>query len=128
MSFAAARKYRATQIESSSPGQLLLALYDGCIRFCRTAQAQIEAKDVAGKGQSISRAVAIIGELRGTLDHNTAPELCDQLDRLYVFFQEQLSLANVRMDAGLIVPVVKILGDLRNAWGTAVAEVEGSTP
>ncbi len=125
MSLAVARKYRAAQIESASPGQILLALYEGCIRFCRTAQAQIEAGDVAGKGQAISRAVAILGELRSTLDHDVAPELCDSLERLYVFFQQQLSLANIRMDAGAIAPVIRILGDLRDAWQTAIGEVEG---
>jgi flagellar secretion chaperone FliS len=126
MSLAVARKYRAAQIESASPGQILLALYDGCIRFCRAAQAQIEAGDVPGKGQSISRAVAILGELRSTLDHEVSPELCDSLERLYVFFQQQLSLANIRMDAGSIGPVVRILSDLRDAWQTAIGEVEGA--
>lgn len=127
MSLAVARKYRAAQIESASPGQILLALYDGCIRFCRAAQVHIEAGDVAAKGQAISRAVAILGELRSTLDHEVAPELCDSLERLYVFFQQQLSLANIRMDAGAIAPVVRILGDLRDAWGTAIGEVEGES-
>lgn len=125
MSVAVARKYRATQIESASPGQILLALYDGCLRLCRTAALQIEEGDVAAKGIAISRACAILGELRGTLDHKAAPELCDQLDRLYLYFQEQLSLANIRMDAGPIAPVLKIMGELRTAWGEAVGNVEG---
>ncbi len=125
MSVAAARKYRATQIESASPGQILLALYDGCLRFCKHAQQEIIAGDVAAKGIAISKAGAIIGELRGTLDHKVAPELCGQLDLLYVYFQEQLSLANIRMDPGPLVPVIKILGDLREAWGQAVGSVEG---
>ena len=122
--FTAARKYQSVQIESSSPPQLLLALYDGCIRFCKAAQIQIESGDVAGKGVSISKAVAILGELRSTLDHDTAPELCDSLERLYVFFQEQLSLANIKMDREIIDPVVTLLTDLRGAWGEAVAKVE----
>lgn len=126
MSVAAARKYRATQIESASPGQILLALYDGCLRFCRVAQQHIMAGDAAAKGIAISKAGAIIGELRGTLDHKVAPELCESLDRLYVYFQEQLTLANLRMDPGPLVPVIKILTDLREAWGQAVGSVEGS--
>ncbi|MFO0635122.1 MAG: flagellar export chaperone FliS [Nannocystaceae bacterium] len=126
MSLAAARKYKTTQIESASPGQILLALYDGCSRFCRAAQAQILAGDTAGKGVSISKACAILGELRGTLDHKVAPELCDQLDRLYLFFQEQLSLANIRMDAAAVTPVIKMLGELREAWGQAVGDAEGA--
>jgi flagellar protein FliS len=128
MSHAVARRYQAVQIESATPGQILIALYDGCVRFCRAAQMQIEAGDAAGKGQLISRAIAILGELRGTLDHKSAPELCDRLDRLYVFFQEQLSRANVEMNAGHIDPVIRLMGDLRSAWGDAVANVEGATP
>ncbi len=127
MSVAVARKYRATQIESASPGQILLALYDGCLRLCRTAQLHIEEGDVAAKGIAISRACAILGELRSTLDHKVAPELCDSLDRLYLFFQEQLSLANIRMDAAPIAPVVKIMSELRVAWGQAVGDVEGGS-
>jgi flagellar protein FliS len=121
---AVARRYQSVQLESSSPGQVLVAMYDGCIRFCRGAQVQIEAGDAAGKGKLISKAIAILGELRSTLDHNAAPELCDSLERLYVFFQEQLSLANLRMDARLIDPVVKILGDLRETWAEAIRSVE----
>lgn len=121
---ATARRYQAVQIESASPGQILLALYDGCIRFCRAAQVHIEAGDVAAKGKMISKAVAILGELRSTLDHNVAPELCESLEGLYVFFQEQLSLANIKMDGTLIDPVINLMNDLRNAWSEAVTEVE----
>lgn len=122
---ATARKYKAAQIESATPGQILLALYDGCIRFCRAAQIQIEAGDVAGKGKMVSKAVAILGELRSTLDHDVSPELCEQLERLYVFFQEQLSQANLNMDPAPIDPVINIMTDLRDAWKQAVSEVEG---
>jgi len=121
----AARKYQAVQIESASPGQILVALYDGCIRFCKTAKLHIEDGNVAAKGQQISKAVAILGELRSTLDHKVAPDLCAQLERLYVFFQEQLSQANMKMDATYIDPVVRMLTDLRDAWSQAVTEVEG---
>lgn len=121
---ATARRYQAVQIESASPGQILIALYDGCIRFCRAAQSHIEAGDVAEKGRMISKAVAIIGELRSTLDHSVAPELCDSLERLYVFFQEQLSMANIKMDPALIDPVVKLMSELRDAWVEAVRTTE----
>jgi len=125
MSYAAsARRYQAVQIESATPGQILIALYDGCIRFCRAAQTLIESGDLAGKGKMISKAVAILGELRSTLDHSVAPELCDSLDRLYLFFQEQLSLANIKLDPSYIDPVVRLMSDLREAWSQAVQEVE----
>src|SRR5690606_9537117 len=126
--YAAARKYQAVQIESASPGQILVALYDGCIRFCRGAQLRIEEGDTAGKGQLISKAIAILGELRSTLDHRIAPDLCQQLEQLYLFFQEQLSVANMTMDATYIDPVVRMMTDLRDAWSKAVNEVEAGGP
>lgn len=121
---AVARKYQAVQIESATPGQILVALYDGCIRFCRGAQLRIEEGDAAGKGTQISKALAILGELRSTLDHSVAPDFCDQLDRLYLFFQEQLTQANMKMDGSYIDPVVRMLTDLRDAWSKAVENVE----
>lgn len=121
---ASARRYQAAQIESATPGQILLALYDGCIRFCKAAQLHIQEGEVSEKGHKISKAVAILGELRSTLDHDQAPELCQSLDQLYIFFQEQLSTANIKMDATYIDPVIRIMGDLRDAWGQAVGEVE----
>lgn len=124
MSQLAARKYQAVHIESATPGQILLALYDGCIRFCKGAQMQIEAGDVAGKGKLISKAIAILGELRSTLDHAVAPELCESLENLYTFFQEQLSLANIKMDGSLIDPVIRIMTNLREAWEQAIRNVE----
>jgi flagellar protein FliS len=123
----AARKYQAASIESASRGQILIALYDGCIRYCRGARAQIDAGDIAGKGKLLSKAIAILGELRSTLDHEVAPELCGRLDQLYVFFQEQLSRANFQMDPAPIEPVVRMLGDLRDAWSQAVTQVEGAS-
>jgi flagellar protein FliS len=125
MTPAAARKYQAVSIESATRGQILIALYDGCIRYCRGARAQIDAGDVAGKGKLLGKAIAILGELRSTLDHQVAPELCERLDSLYVYFQEQLSRANFQMDPAPIDPVVRLLGDLRDAWAKAVSEVEG---
>lgn len=124
---AVARKYQAVQIESASPGQILIALYDGCIRFCKGAQLRIEENDPAGKGQLLSKAIAILGELRSTLDHTVAPDLCSQLERLYTFFQDQLSQANLNMDPTLIDPVIRMMTDLRDAWVKAVDEVERGT-
>lgn len=121
-----ARRYQAAQIESATPGQILLALYDGCIRFCKAAQLHIQEGEVSEKGIKISKAVAILGELRSTLDHEQSPELCESLDQLYIFFQEQLSTANLKMDATYIDPVVNILSDLRDAWAQAVREVEAA--
>ena len=84
MSFAVSQ-YRTNQVQTASPAQVIVQFYDGALRFIRQAGQRIAAQDYAGKGQQLSRAHAVVSELRANLDHTRAPELCAELDRLYVY-------------------------------------------
>ena len=67
-------RYKQNQVMLSSPGEILLALYDGAIRFARQARVAIENDDPAVKGEKIGSVMAILAELTATLDHEQAPE------------------------------------------------------
>jgi flagellar protein FliS len=121
---AVAREPHAVKTESATLGHVAVALYEGCVRCCKAAQEQIRAGETVAKGRSISKAITLVGELRRMIDHSIAPELCDSLERVYAFTHEQLSLANINKDADLITPVVRILGNLADAWSTAVLRRE----
>jgi flagellar protein FliS len=120
-------QYRQTQIETATPGQILLMLYDGAIRYCRQARERILARDAAGKGMFISKADAIIAELVSTLDHSKAPDLCKNLEALYLYMQDQLALANAKMDPEPIDIVVRLMSNLHSAWVEAVANTDKAT-
>lgn len=121
MSAAAARRYRSVAIETARPGGVLLALYDGAIRFCREGAGAIRAGDRARKGERLGQAMAILGELQATLDHERAPDLCARLEALYAYMQDRLSQANAAMDAAAVEEVVRLCEPLRDAWREAVA-------
>lgn len=117
-----AQKYRAVEASTSSPGKLLVLLYEGLLRFLGEAKEATERGDRARAGERISRALDILGELLGTLDAEQAPELCENLSALYVFAMNQLVEANLQRDAAKIEQVRGLLVPLRDAWKIAVAD------
>jgi len=115
--------YRRTQIETAQPGRVLLSLYDEALRLVRLAEQQIRSGDVPGKGRSLSKAHAIISEFINALDYAVAPGLCSNLERIYLFMIDGITIANLQMDAAPLGTVTVHLEALREAWVAAVNEV-----
>ncbi len=115
---AAASKYRGVQLQTSSPAQLVVMLYDGIIRFVTEAQAALEVNDRARMGDRIGRALAIVDELTATLDHKFAPELADNLTAIYGFCKRRLYEANLNLDAKAFDDVRIAIRPIRDAFAT----------
>lgn len=118
--------YRKTQIQTSSPAELVVMLYDGALRFSADARAAIERGDVAAKGVAISKVLAIVGELRGTLDMDAGGELAISLERLYDFISAKLMDASFRKDVAPLDEAVKVLANLREGWAEAAAQKQAA--
>lgn len=110
--------YRQQDILSSGRGNLLLMLYDGCIKELRLARMHIAEKSVEGAHNALMKAQAILAQLMADLDMRY--ELSASLLDLYLFFQHELAEANMSKDDARIVPVLDMMADLRNTWQTAV--------
>jgi flagellar protein FliS len=123
----ATQRYFQTSVETAGPATVLLALHDGAIRFGREAAERIRAGDVRGKGERIARVMAIVAEFAATLDHDKAPDLAENLGRLYDYMLDRLHHANASMDAGAVEEVVRLLETLREGWkGAVLAGAPGS--
>lgn len=116
----AAERYNQVRASTSTPGELLLALYDGVFRFLNGARACFENKQDARGRELVSKARAIITELLLALDHGAAPELCANLAAVYDFALARLSDANKDANPAHIAEVVRALTPLREAWALAV--------
>ncbi len=60
--------YRQTEIQSRTPLELVVMLYDGALRFTADARDAIVRRDIRARQQHLSRALAIVSELQSTLD------------------------------------------------------------
>lgn len=98
-------------------------VYDGAIRFLRQAARAMEDGRSEVARRSMRRAEACIDELNVALDmrHGDVPA---QLRAFYLFCKRQLRQAGLRREPQRIVPVIALLGELREAWETACRRVE----
>lgn len=120
----AAKAYLETQVTTTSQGQLLVMLYDGAVKFLVQAKERMAAKDYAGKGNLISKALDIINELDSTLNTEKGGELAGNLHQLYFYCSKRLFMANSKMEQAPIDEVIKILGGLRSAYAQIMDQPE----
>jgi flagellar protein FliS len=107
-------KYLETAVQTATPAQLLLMLYDGAIRFCRMGIAAIKEKKYDAANENLCKVQDIVREFAITLDRSSP--VADGLLRLYDYFIFRLIEAN-RLKAP--EPAEEVLGyliELKETW------------
>ena len=112
--------YRQITTQTASPGQLVLMLYDGALRFLQKSLTGFEMDDPAESNETISnnviRAQSIISELNGTLNLEAGGELARTLRGLYDYMDDRLVESNLRKSPDGIQETMRRLTVLRDAW------------
>jgi len=108
--------YRQTEIQSRSPLELVVMLYDGALRFTADARDAMVRRDIRARQQHLSRAMAIVSELQSTLDMETGGEVAQHLDKLYGFVRDRLIDASVNQDLQPLDEARRVLTTLREGW------------
>ena len=110
----AAVAYGARKVETASPAELVLMLYEGAIKFCNIAIGAIEKKDYEKANTNIQKARRILVELQTTLDHKY--KVAEDFDVIYDYIFKTLVQANIKKDPEILEEALKQLRDLRDAW------------
>ncbi|MBI3903705.1 MAG: flagellar export chaperone FliS [Nitrosomonadales bacterium] len=106
-----------TSVAAADPHKLILLLYQGALLAINSAKNQIQRKDIAAKGKSISQAIMIIDEgLKASLDKNAGGELAQNLSALYDYMNQRLLIANLKNDTAILDEVSRLLIELKTAW------------
>lgn len=115
--------YTSVQAETAPRGSLVVMLYQGAIRFGRTAVEAIRRNDLDAAHSALVRMQEIVSELRCTLDRAVG-EIADRLDAIYEYSSRRLIEANVKKDPEIVEEVVTLLMDLLPAWVEAARRSE----
>ena len=108
--------YRQTEIQSRTPLELVVMLYDGALRFTAEAREAIVRRDIRSRQHSMSRALAIVSELQSTLDMESGGDVAVQLDKLYGFVRDRLVDASLKQDLQPLDEARRVLTTLREGW------------
>ena len=90
-------------VEVADPHRLILLLFEGAQAAVGAARAAITQKQIAAKGESISKAIDIISNgLKASLDEEKGGDLAGRLGSLYDYMVLRLLQANLVGPAGYI--------------------------
>lgn len=119
-----AARYQDMEVQTADPLGLVVLLYQGAVRQIRRAEQALETGQTDTRVDAINRALAIIGELQASLDHDRGGEIARSLDRLYTYMTRQLTTANLRRSRKELTEVRTLLETLLSAWEEAHAKQE----
>ena len=105
-----------TSTMDADPHRLIQLLYNGAIERINMAKARIQAKDYAGKGQLINKAIEIIGGLRSFLDFAQGGDLAARLEALYDYMERSLLEASAKNDLAKLDEVLNLLRSVKEGW------------
>jgi flagellar protein FliS len=112
--------YRKVATQTATPGQLVLMLYEGAIKFLEMALGGFEHQDPAQFNQTINnnilRAQAIIHEMNASLNMRDGGEAAVNFRRLYNYLYRRLRDANRAKKKEPIDESIRHLRVLRDSW------------
>lgn len=114
MVFNAASAYQNNKINTATPAELTLILFEGAIKFCNIAIIGIEEKDISKANNNIIKAEKIIAYLQSTLDFKYA--VAKDFDNIYNYLYQRLIQANINKDNEILDEVIVHLRDVRDTW------------
>lgn len=129
--YGSARAYQAQAVLTASPGQLVLMLFDGALRFLGQAQDAFSSPDSGPRrieriNQSIVRAQNILVELQSTLNLEAGGDYARNLDRLYDYYLRRLLEANLKKSVDPVNEVEGLLRQLRDGWAEMLRKEEAA--
>ena len=121
----AAETYRRNAILTASPEKLVKMLYEGAIRHLERIQAALsdsKSSHSADVGESVGKALGIIGELRAALDHEQGAEVAQNLDSLYEYCLDQITEANLERKPQPVANCLQVLRTLKEGWDAVIPQ------
>jgi len=119
-------RYRQTHVRSSTPLELVVMLYEGALQRMAIARDALVRRDIPTRRDAISRTLAILDELQGSLDLERGGQIASELDRLYAWMSGRLMDAAIAQDPAPIDEVRPVLEGLRDAWQTIASAPPGN--
>ena len=117
---------RISGVEGASPHALIELLMSAALDKIAAAKGFMLRDEPAPKGQAIGKSIAIIDELRFSLDQDKGGEIAANLYDLYEYMTRTLVRANAANDSALLDEVSQLLLSLRDAW-RAIGDQSGDT-
>ena len=116
--------YLAGNVTQADPSQIIVLLYEGAIYRIGQAAQEMEKQNTLASGIAVYRALAIIAELRNSLNLQAGGEIARNLDRLYLYMHEELVKGHLAKQPQSLERVRTLLTDLNSSWRQVAHQVK----
>ncbi|KSU83106.1 flagellar protein FliS [Fictibacillus enclensis] len=108
------QSYQNNSVQTASPGELTLMLYNGCLKFIQLSKQAIQHKNIQEKNMNCLKAQKIIQELMVTL--NMDASVSGTLLPMYDYLNRRLIEANIQSNLEILDEVEGLVKELRDTW------------
>ena len=108
------QSYQTNAVQTASPGELTLMLYNGCLKFIAQAKKAMEEKNIEARNTNLLKAQKIIQELMVTL--NMEYEVAKPMMTMYDYIYRRLVEANIKSDVTILEEVEGYVKEFRDTW------------
>lgn len=110
----AAAIYHGNKVNTASPAELTLMLYEGAIKFCNKALYAIEQNNMPKANENLLKAQKIITEFRVTLDYKYP--VSKDFELVYDYIYRKLVEANIKKNPESLEEALKYIREMRDTW------------
>lgn len=115
--------YLENEVRSRPREWLVPLLYEHLLASLHRAAVQIEVGDLAGKANSLNKAISITLELLGSLDFERGGEIATNLSMLYTYLAGEFQIVGRTLDLAHLQKLTGLVSELHEAWVLAAEEV-----
>jgi flagellar secretion chaperone FliS len=110
------QNYFDDEVLAASPLKLIQMLYGAALDSIAAARRHVQQKNIAARTRSINKAIGLVTELSGCLNHEADIVLCRNLAGLYGYVVRLLIEANVKQTESPLAEAEALLLPLAEAW------------
>lgn len=114
------QQYKKNQIETATPEEILILLYDAAINYLNKSKIALNNNDEELFRYNTQNCKNIILEFMNSLDMEMGGEIAQTLYSLYRYYHKILVKAEVSQNTAGIDEVLKHLTSLRETWLKAI--------
>lgn len=114
--------YQEHALQGASAVDLVVALYDGIIRFLYAAADAVDRRDLAGRRMAVKRALDIIIHLQARLRMDIGGKPAQALSEFYASMFAQILQASQSASRPKFEHAIRCVREVRDAWKQVALE------
>lgn len=115
-----------SQVAVADPYKLVQLLLANVIERLAAARGHMERREIARKGEQISKALSVIGALDSSLNMEQGGAIAENLHRLYEYMSLRLVKANLEDDLSGLDEVSALVRNIKDGWDGIASEVRSA--